>query len=297
MNRFNTSSKFNLHLLMHFVVILFGFTGIFGALTDIDSVQLVWYRMSLAAIGVFLASIWIKDEKGGITNSIRSQLLGIGIIVAAHWIAFFEAIEQSNVSITLICLSSASFFTALLEPLFHNKKIKFYELILGTLVIGGVWMIYKVESIYKIGIILSIIAAILASLFTVLNSLLLNKVSSLTITKYEMIGGVVTITLYLLLSNKTWVNPIEIPMDQVIYILLLGLLCTAFAFIASIYVMKELSPFTVALTINMEPVYGIILALLILGDEEKMSAGFYLGGIIIILAVISDAIIKKKTKG
>lgn len=279
-------------ILLHIVVLIFGFTGILGKLISTPSEILVWHRMFIAfvALAIYLIlrrkSLRLK-EKGSL------KLIGVGFIIAAHWIFFFEAIKQSNVSITLASLATASIFTALLEPIFFKRKLHVYELLLGGVVILGLYFIFQFETDNAIGILLGVIAALLASLFTVINGKLIRVYDAERISLYEMFGGVLGISIYFIFGLSDNEFALFLPLDDLIYILLLGVICTAFAFVASVEVMKELSPFTVSLSINLEPVYGIILAVLFFGDDEQMSGGFYIGTLVILSSIFLNVWLKK----
>tara|TARA_R110002072_G_scaffold60506_10_gene153529 strand:+ start:492 stop:1412 length:921 start_codon:yes stop_codon:yes gene_type:complete len=282
-------------ILLHVVVLIFGFTGILGKLISVPSDSLVWYRMLIAsfAVAVYLLlrkKSFIMNKKGVF------KTLFTGFIIAAHWIFFFEAIKQSNVSITLAALATSSLFTSLLEPLFFKRKIHLYELFLGLLVLLGLYFIFQFETDVSWGLILGIIAAFLASLFTVLNGLLIKQYDSGRISLYELFGGFIGITIYFFIKDPSLLPDFQLSSSDAFYLLILGIICTAFAFVASVKVMEELTPFTVSLSINLEPVYGIVLAVLIFGESEKMSLGFYSGTGIILLALFLNVIIKKRLR-
>lgn len=282
-------------LLLHIVVLIFGFTGILGKLISIPSEALVWYRMFFASIAVGLYLL-LSRKSLKMSSKGLLQTLGIGFIIAAHWIFFFEAIKQSNVSITLATLSTAALFTALLEPLFFKRKLHLYELFLGGLVIAGLYFIFRFETENSWGIWLAVLSAFLASLFTVINGRLIKKYEPGQISLYELSGGVVAISLYFLFTSPSEFPNFSMSTSDWLALLILAIICTAFAFVASVKVMEELTPFTVSLSINLEPVYGIILAYLFFGEEEKMSAGFYIGTIMILSSLFLNVWFKKKMK-
>lgn len=277
------------------MVLIFGFTGVLGKLITVPSELLVWHRMLIASISI---GIYLAFKKGSFKILRRGfwETTFTGFIIAAHWIFFFEAIKQSNVSITLAALASASIFTALLEPLFFKRKLQAYELFLGSVVILGLYFIFQFETDNSFGILLGVIAAFLASLFTVINGKLIKKYNATRISFYELSGGVLAITLYFLLSGDFSKIHFDIGFSNWIYLLILAILCTAFAFVASVEVMKELTPFTVSLSINLEPIYGIILAFLFFGEEEKMSGGFYLGTALILSSIFTNVFIKRRQR-
>ena len=282
-------------LLLHLVVLIFGFTGILGKLISIPSELLVWYRMLIASIslGIYLK---LRGKSLTLKKGAQYKVTAVGFIIAAHWIFFFEAIKQSNVSITLASLATASIFTALLEPIFFKKKIQYYELLLGALVVLGLYFIFQFETDNAIGIILGVIAAFLASLFTVINGRFIEKYDAERISLYELSGGVLAISLYFVLGLSDDPFSLQIPLTDLFWLIILGVICTAFAFVASVEVMKELTPFTVSLSINLEPIYGIILAFLIFGEEEKMSLGFYGGTILILSSIFINVWLKRRAR-
>jgi drug/metabolite transporter (DMT)-like permease len=281
-------------LLLHLIVFIWGFTGILGALITVPSEKLVWYRMMIALTVIFIYIIGTKISLQ-INRLTLAKFLGTGIIISLHWIFFFEAIKVSNISVTLACLSSATLFTAILEPLIKKQKIVFYEIILGIAVITGLLIIFKFETRYQAGIFYTLFSSCMASLFTVLNGQYAKKHNPSQIAFYEMAGGFGAISIYLLLTSAMGLAVFNIATQDVIYLMLLGTICTAFALIASILVMKELSPFTVTMTTNLEPVYGIIMAYLFFDQKEKMSVEFYLGTIIILASIFINGYFKQKS--
>lgn len=277
---------------------MWGFTAILGDLISLDAIPLVTYRMLIAVSVIYLYLRW-KKINTSVSGPIKWKLMGAGVVIALHWITFFHAIKISNVSITLACISSGSLFVALFEPIFFKRKISFLEIVLGLTVVAGVSTIFYVETEYTTGIIVALISASLSALFSVFNGLLVKKQSSAVITVYELFGGWLAISLFMISTIALGGRSIEsiIPTaDDVIYLLILGTVATAYAFIKSVEVMKYLSPFTVVLTINLEPVYGILLAYFIFGKDEKMSAEFYFGASIILLSVVGNGILKRHYK-
>jgi drug/metabolite transporter (DMT)-like permease len=288
-------SKFLNYLHLHFIVFIWGFTAVLGHLISIAAIPLVWYRMTLAVI---LVAGFVTAFKVNLRVS-KKQLLAFmvsGLIIASHWITFFAAIKVSNVSVTLAVLSTGAFFASLLEPLFYRRKIIVYEVLFGLVVIVGLYIIFKVETQYTLGILLALLSAFLSALFSVINGKFAEKYPASTISFWELLFGVVLVGLYLLFSGSMTPEFFKLSSQDWIYIFILASACTAYAFIASIHVMKWIKPYTVMLTINMEPVYGIILALIILGDKEYMSPQFYYGAFIILATVILNGYLKLRRK-
>ena len=279
------------YLHLHFIVFSWGFTAVLGALISLEAIPLVWYRMLLAT-GIVL--IFLKVSRYNLRFSTKT-LVGFalaGIIIALHWLTFFGAIKASNVSVTLAVLSTGAFFASLLEPLLYGRKIIIYEVFFGLLVIAGLYIIFDVESSHTLGIILALVSAFLSALFSVINGRFVLKYKAAAISFYELLFGVLGISIYLAFSGKFTNAFFTISTHDWLYLFILASACTAYAFIASVHVMKWISPYTVMLTINMEPVYGIVLALLVLGDSENMSPQFYYGAVIILITVIANGIIK-----
>jgi drug/metabolite transporter (DMT)-like permease len=284
--------KHSLHL--QFLVFIAGFTAILGEAISLGSIALVWHRMLIAFVLTFLFLIFRKyDFKINLRDFFNFSLAGI--IIALHWITFFEAIEQSNISITLAMFSTGAFFASLLEPIFFKRKIKPVEIILGCVVICGVFIILKANINSFVGVFLGIVSALLASLFSVFNGKLVQNNNPFLISFYEFLSGVVFILLYLIFSdNVSDLTISSLFSYDYLYVFILGSICTAYAFIASIYILKFLSPYTLVLTYNLEPVYGILLAIFIFPDTEKMEFSFYIGTLIIISTIIINSILKIK---
>ncbi len=289
----NAKTKSYLHL--HLIVFVWGFTGVLGELITTTSVAKVWYRMSIALVLVYL---YIKFRKVPmkISRNLLLIFLGSGFIIAMHWFAFFEAIEVSNVSVTLATLSTGAFFASILEPLFYRRRIIGYEVVFGILVMCGLYIIYDVNGGFLYGIILALIAAFLSALFSVINSKFAKKYNASYISVYQILGGVLFLTVYMLFTGELTTDFFVLSMSDWVYLFILGSICTAYTFIASIDVMKHLSPYTVMLTINLEPVYGIILAIIVFPDTEKMSKEFYIGATIILLTILANGYFKLRKK-
>ena len=279
----------------HFIVFIFGFTAILGSLISISSLSLVWYRM-LIAVMCLLIILPLLKKKLIIPKSLFFKLLFCGILISLHWVFFFKAIKASNVSITLSILSLGAFMTSFLEPLFYKKKIIFYEVFLGLLVVLGTAIIFKTQFKYMEGIIYSLISVIFSVLFTLINGKLVGQASSYTISLYELLGGFITLSFILILSNDFNTELFVLKNNDFLWLLILGTICTAYAFVVSVDVMKHLSPYSLMLSINMEPIYGILLASLFLNESKNMSYQFYLGFSFIFLAVVLNGILKIRQK-
>jgi drug/metabolite transporter (DMT)-like permease len=247
-------NNFKNYLLLHLIVFIWGFTAILGALITIDAIPLVWYRMLLAVLFIAIYFLW-KKKSFKVDRAGLLKFFFTGVVIALHWVFFFKAIKVSNVSVALVTMSTGAFFTALIEPVFFKRKINTLEMFLGLLVIAGLYIIFNFESQYKLGIIYALIASFLGALFAVLNGLFIKRYTADTISFYQLFFGVVFITFYLLFTNSFSVSFFQIPTSDWMYLIVLSSICTAYAFIASVQVMKYLSPYTVMLTINLEPIY------------------------------------------
>lgn len=283
--------KLGSYLNLHLIVFIWGFTAVLGALITINADALVWYRMLIAS--VFLVFFILHKKKSFVVPPKEFvKLIFVGFLIAIHWIFFFKAIHISNVSITLAVFSLGAFFASLLEPLFYGRKVLWYEVFFGLVIIAGLGIILQVEMNYFAGMMYALVSVIVGVLFTLINGKLTEKHDSSVITFYEFLAGVVFISIYFLFENKFDANFFMLTANDWILLLILSSVCTAYAFTASVKVMRKLSPYTIMLTTSLEPVYGIILAYFILGDKEKMSFEFYVGALLIVLTVILNGVVK-----
>ncbi|MBT8288529.1 MAG: DMT family transporter [Flavobacteriaceae bacterium] len=290
------NAKLQNYLHLHVLVFIAGFTAILGELISIGSIPLVWYRMVIASILMFVYIRIIKvDLKVRPLSILKFSIAGV--IIALHWITFFESINQANISIALAMFSSGAFFASLIEPLFFKRKIIGYEIIFGVLVIAGVWLITKTEFQYLNGIILGILSALFSSLFAVINGKFVKHHQASVISFYEFLSGIFCISVFLSFSKSGFSSEFfNLVWTDWLYLFILGSVCTAYAFIAAVYIMRLISPFTVVLTYNLEPVYGIVLAILLFPDDERMSGEFYIGAALIISTVLINGVIKNRRK-
>lgn len=290
------NAKLSSYLHFHFIVFIWGFTAVLGALISIDSLPLVFFRMGLASIFIYAYITYLKIDISVDAKTFLGFALA-GVIIALHWLTFFGAIKAANVSVTLACMSTGAFFTSLLEPLFYKRKFIAYELVFGLIVVVALYMIFEVEPEYQLGIILALISAFLSAIFTLFNGRFIEHHNPTKISFYELLIGTAFIVGYLAFAKAdTFFTPefFTLSPEDWIYIFILATICTAYAFISSVKVMKHLSPYTIMLTINLEPVYGILLAFFILGDSEKMEPRFYYGALIILGVVIANGILKNR---
>ena len=273
-------------LQLHAAIFLAGFTGILGRLITLNEGLLVWYRMLFSTLGLLM----LMAFSGGIARPGKGRwlpLIGVGAVVALHWVFFYGSIKYANVSIALVCFSAVGFFTALLDPLMSGRRINGFEVALGILVMLGIYLIFHFDKQYQAGIILGVFSSLLAALFTILNKKLLLQHGTNTVTLYEMGGGWLVLTLLLPFYVYRFPTDHYIPtLTDFFWLLFLSLLCTVLAFRLSLDALKKISPFTVNLSYNLEPVYGIILAFVVYQENKYLGKGFYIGFGIILLTVL-----------
>ena len=289
----NDNLKSYLHL--HVIVFIWGFTAILGKLISLEALDLVWYRMLFASV-IMTFVVLFNKEKIKVPFNVLIGFIVSGIIIAAHWLTFYQAIKVSNVSITLACLSTGAFFASILEPIFYKRRVIWYELLFGIIVVVGLGIIFNVETKFKTGIYLAVTSAFLSALFSVINGKYAKEYDPNVISLYELSSGVFFLSIYLFFAGSFTPAFFSLSVNDLIWLFLLSSICTAYAFSASVKVMKFLSPFTVMLTINLEPIYGIILALLIFKDGEEMTPLFYVGALVILATVIANGIVKSYKK-
>ncbi|AZB24707.1 MULTISPECIES: DMT family transporter [Chryseobacterium] len=281
---------------LHLIVFLWGFTAILGKLIHANAQILVFYRMLFAAIFLFIFIRIYKKESIRVSKKIFFQLAAIGFTMALHWYCFFYSIKVSNVSIALSCLSLSTLFASILEPIIFKRKIDISEVVMGVVIVACILLIFKTEFQYKEGIIYGVLCAVFGTIFSVFNGKMFGKTSSGNIIFYEIFCGWFILMLFYLFSGQIF-QMNEINYRDIALICLLASVFTAFPMLESVSLMKYISPFTLILTVNLEPVYGIILAFFIFGESEHMSPIFYIASGVMILAIIANGLIKaRKTK-
>lgn len=286
------------HFILHFIVFLWGWSPILGKGITADALQLVWFRI---AITIFLMSFYLVYIKANLRVSLKTiwKLTAVGIIICIHWLSFYGAIKVSNVSVTMAAFSSGTLFTAIFEPLLYKRKFIWYEIIIGLIIIAAVGLIFSVEIKYGLGILLGIAAALTSSIFGILNGVLIqddkNPISSPVISFIELSMAFIALSIYLICNGSFSVQFISISNQDYILIGILAAVCTVYPFIAAVNLMKHISPYTINLTVNLEGVYGIILAGLIFHENKDLSITFYVGFGIILSVILLNAMLKQRT--
>ncbi|MBK6384458.1 MAG: DMT family transporter [Chitinophagaceae bacterium] len=273
-------------LQLHIAVFLAGFTGILGRLITLNEGMIVWYRLLLTSITMWiLFGLMKKLQKIPVIDILK--IAGVGFIAAMHWVTFYGSIKYSNVSVALVCFSAISFFTALFEPVILRKKINWTELLLGLITLSGIYIIFHFDTQYKTGIIIGIISAVLASLFPIFNREFLKRTNVETMLTWQQTGGLLTLSILLPFYLQKFPIDSFIPsMENLGWLLVLSWFCSVIAFQFSSNALKRLSAFTVNLTYNLEPVYGIILAFMVYKENQFLSKWFFVGFAIIAVALI-----------
>jgi drug/metabolite transporter (DMT)-like permease len=278
-------------------VLIWGFTGILGGLISLEANEITFFRTGIAFISLVLIGFFIRGNRKLSKKEVLWLVL-TGVIVGLHWITFFYSIKISTISIAVVCMSASSLFTSFLEPLIFKRRYYFSELILSIAVSIGVLVIFGFESKHTWGIVIGLISAFLSALYNTLNGMFVKDISSQKIAQYEMLGGLLTAAAFLLSTDNLHATTFDLGITDLFYLLVLALVCTTFAFMTSVWVMKFVTPFTVSISVNMEPVYTILLALWIDWyrgtNSEKMTDGFYLGGAIILVTILIHAWLKTR---
>ncbi|GIM57556.1 permease [Capnocytophaga canimorsus] len=280
---------------LHFIIFLWGFTAILGKIITLEASALVWYRMLLTSSILLVFVFFFQKETIKIPKKMFFKLLGVGFLMALHWLFFFQSIKVSNVSIALSCISTTTLFTAITEPIVYKRRLDWLEIIIGIVIVLGMILIFKTEIQYKEGIFYGILCALLASIFSVFNGKLHGSTTSGNIIFYEIFGGFLALSGYFGLTGEL-LNFTQISWVDFWWVLLLAGLFTAYPMFESIRLMKHISPFTLVLAVNLEPIYGVVFAYLIFGESEHMSPIFYMASAVMLAAIFLNGFIKSRRK-
>ncbi|MCX6191392.1 MAG: DMT family transporter [Flavobacteriia bacterium] len=284
--------RYKYHILMHFIIFLWGFTGILGKLIHKDALHIVWYRTLIAfvALGLFLLYLG-KDLR--LTKKMAPKVIGVGLIVAIHWMTFYYSIQLSTASLAILCLSTTTLHVSWLEPLVMNKKFSLRQLLMGLVVISGISFVSLDFSGQELlALFFGLFSALCAAFFSVFNAKLSEKTSAEQLTFYEMIAAFVLVSFVLLGLGKLNASDLSLSLNDFYWLLFLGVICTSFAFLATIIIVRKLGAFTVSLNINLEPIYTILLAIVLLNEHKSLSTNFYLGAAIIVLVLLINGLIR-----
>ena len=275
-------------LQLHVFVFLAGLTGSLGFLIKLNGLVLVFYRILITVFLLLILSIFKKNEHR-YTHKTKLSLLGTGVIIAIHWVCFYQSIKLANISIALVCLSCTSLFTSLIEPFWKHAKIKIIEILIGSLSLLGILLIFHFDTQYRTGIIVGLFSALFAAIFSIINKQLTSHIDIQTIQSYEMTGGLLfTLPFIVILGYNTGFNPIGLvpsTMDW-FWLAILSIVCTLWSNHLMLSSLKHISAFTLNVTLNLEPVYGIILAFLLFKEQKLLGLSFYVGIVCIIISVL-----------
>ncbi|MCB0495379.1 MAG: DMT family transporter [Cyclobacteriaceae bacterium] len=285
------------YLHLHFLVFLWGFTAILGLLIHLSFPEVVFYRTLFSFIA-FIPVLYIAKIPFSIDPRTLFKLLITGLVISFHWLLFFGAARYANASVSLIGLSTTSLWTALIEPLARRQRMSKLEVFFGLLIILGLYIIYKDDFTYGVGLLMSLGSAFFAAVFSVTNSLFVRRLNPLQITFYETGGAFLGTIPFVVWQLNTEGRGLAFPTDMdLVYLLILALICTVYANAVWVRLLKSITAFAANLVINLEPIYGILLALLIFGQSESMNPGFYVGGGIIILTVFIYPVVSRRFRG
>lgn len=281
------------YIQLHIAVVLFGFTAILGRLIHLTEFEIVWFRLLFTCASMLVIRHFFKKLKA-IPPKARWRLAGIGILVSLHWICFYGSIKYANVTVSLTVLSTTAFFTSFLEPLIYRTKVKIPEILLGLMIIVGMYLIFSFGGNYTTGIILALLAAIFASVFSVLNRKMVARYQPLPITFIELGAGLVFITMLSPIYIHWFPEATFTPtLSDLGYLLILAVCCTTIAYVLALNALRHLTAFASNLTINLEPVYGIIMAFFLFGENKDMDTGFFAGALIIMSAIFVHPLINR----
>ena len=281
---------------LHAIVLIWGFTGILGKEISLNAVPLVFWRTLIAFLGV-LGFVWIFKKKVLLSYQQVIKLALVGLLIAGHWIAFFTSIKLSNISTALTVLSTNAIFTAIVAPWIVGGKTSPRELLMGGVGTIGLAIIFHFEGQFALGILWSLLAALLAAVFSSFNARWVREMEPVSMTLMELLFANFWVMLFILLSPQEDFQVHLLDWRNIALLLILGWLATSIPFIVSIEVMKKISPFTCAIAINMEPIYSILIALYLYGSSEWMSSGFYWGAFLILAVVFIETFWRKEPKG
>jgi len=281
-------------LLYHFIVFLFGFTSVLGALISLDALPLVVYRMGLASLGLALYFQIFNPHFFQLERKLWPKVILGGNLIGIHWVTFFYAIKIAGVSLALSMMATGALITALLDPLLSKRSLLGYELLFGGITALGIGLIYQAEFEHLRGISIALFSAFLSSLFAILNGKMVQQARPITLSFYQLVFGSFVCIVVAAFSNQLHLEAFQLEGWDALWVLILALLCTAFAFNVSIQVMRHLSSFTIMMVINLEPIYGILLSLAIWNEKAYLSINFYLGFLVVLLGIVLNGVYKHR---
>jgi drug/metabolite transporter (DMT)-like permease len=289
------NSKFKYHILMHLIIFVWGFTGILGKLIHLDAYAIVWHRLLIAVTGFALFLFLTKRDLRTASKNELFKLCGTGVVIALHWMTFYKAIELSTASLGILCLSTTTLHVTWLEPLIMKRRFSIIEFLMGLVVIYGIYFVSSDFNAKEIEALkYGLTSALLAAMFSVFNARMSQEVLPYKMSFYELSSALVFVTIYMLFMGRLDSSLFQMAVSDLLWLLFLGLVCTSIAFLISIEVVKRLGAFTFSLSVNLEPVYTILLAIFILNEDEVLGTDFYLGSGLIVVVIVLNALIKNR---
>lgn len=287
-----SKTEINKYLLLHFIILLWGFTPVLGKLITLQALDLVFWRLTFSLISLY-AYLRYKGVSLIISLKDLGHLLGWGAVVGLHWYFFYHAIKVSNVSIALAGFSTITLFASVLQPIMLGKKFFWGDALYGVIIVIGLLVILQFEKFYAAGILFGVLAAVTAAMFGIYNGKLIQKHEAGKITFYEFLGALITISVFQAIVGE--LGNIKFPQQSdLVYLLILSVFCTTLAFTLSVEILKKIDPLTVIITNNLEPIYGVVFSLILFGESEMMSGGFYAGASVLLIAVFTYPFFKRK---
>ena len=284
-------SSFKRSLLqLHVFVFLAGLTAPIGNLIQLNGLVLVFYRMLLTVLVLFPIYLMYQN-KAQVPLKEKAKLMLIGVLIAIHWVCFYGSIKLANVSVALVCISSVGIFTAFLEPIFLKTKFIWNDIYIGLLSLIGIFFIFQFDIHFRTGILVGLVSALFASIFTIINKRLTTEHSTQTIQTFEMMGGLGFLTMVILAINTYQQSSFILPTSKDwFWLIILALVCTVLDNHLMLNALKKISAFTMNVTLNLEPVYGIMIAILLFQEQKQMGKGFYIGIVLIAVSVLLQMI-------
>ncbi len=284
------------YLKLHISVLLSGFTGLFGKLISVNESLLVWYRLLMAYI-IFYILLLIFKKLPVEPFKDKTKMFSLGILLGIHFLLFFGSIKYSNISVGVVCYSLVGFFTVIFEPLVYKHHLSLKELAYSLTAVAGICLIFNIDANFRFGIVLGVLSAAVFALFTIYNKIIGTGKSAINMLYYELLGGTVFISLILPFYSYFGGVKIILPdLSDLIYLLILAFFCTIGLYILHIQVLRRISAFTVSLSGNLEPIYGIIFAILFFHEAHELTMGFYSGMVLILLSVLLQSLSKPESE-
>ncbi len=287
------SSKRKHYVLLHMIVFLWGWSSILGKLVTVNPFQIVWFRVLITVVTIAIFNA-VTRVNIAITKKQFVYLTLLGFLICSHWLFFYLSIKKAGVSLTMIAFSTTVFFSAIFEPVLYKRKMRIYELLLSMVTLLAVTMIFYNQNIDIQFLTFGLLAGFTASLFSLLNGLMVRKVEPTVISFYELFSAIIGLTIYLAFAGELKSSFFDVHTTDLTFLFILALFCTAIPFVVNIGVIKHLSPYTVSITINLQIIYSIILAALLFHENRYMTPSFYVGTVSIIACVVLNAYLKKK---